>query len=481
MKLIERVRSLRQSNSKDSRKIMVDEKDVKMVVENNEKMVDEKDVKIITKKSSSSASTIRTKKSSSSASIAKNPTIGSSSSASASEEKKIEIINFTVSIEALDGIIATNTGGRHANIGQLGVPVFGVVAYHQTVSGSKNIVKTNIPSMPLVKSNSSFGNRDRFQAGFGFPDEGKGNTLEQIKIALPMRKSKFSSSGYVERQLDLSFSLMRGSEVMKMGVVSVVLGGNECGESKLAQICQEKTVRTTHMKGNKRISRKTKTTVGARSASFIQDPSRRYSLQRANLRVSVEAYHRASKISSTSAYVLGSGQRQVPVTELISIEQSDSVSMMTGMEMKSSYSTEDSLLIKNSKMAMSLSEDNSLLDEDYFKSMDGEDSFAESDYGTVNADMNVPNVPPKREVSDDDSTREGGSTIGDESTIGDDSMMFLDNVSLGTIEKFAEIGNKMSASVDEREVSKGLGRSSSSRSSSGRRRRIKSKQSDYEL
>ena len=198
MKLIERVRSLRKSNYKESRKIMVDEKDVKMVGEKHVKIVDEKDARIVSKKSSSSASIARshvkivTKKSSSSASIANNLTIGRSSSSSQSEGNNIEIVDFTISIEALDGIIATNTGGRHANIGQLGVPVFGIVAYRQTVSGSKNIVKTNIPSMPLAKSNSSFGNRDRFQAGFGFPGEGEGSTLEQIKIALPMRKSRCS-------------------------------------------------------------------------------------------------------------------------------------------------------------------------------------------------------------------------------------------------------------------------------------------------
>mgnify|MGYP001186047912 CR=1 FL=1 len=46
------------------------------------------------------------------------------------------VVDFTISIESLDGIIATNTGGKFVNIGQMGVPVFGVVSYNQRVAGS---------------------------------------------------------------------------------------------------------------------------------------------------------------------------------------------------------------------------------------------------------------------------------------------------------------------------------------------------------
>jgi len=444
MKLIERVRALRKSNSKSSRTIIVDEKDMHAV----------------TKKFSSSTSIVRT------------PTISTTSSGNSSK-KETDIIDFTISIEALDGIIATNTRGRHANIGQLGVPVFGVVAYRQKIAGSKNVVKSNIPSMPLVKSNSSFGNRDRFHAGFGYTHERRGNKHEQIKIAIPMRKNKYSASGYIDRQFDLSFSLMRGSEVIKMGVVSTILSGNERGESKLVQISQEKTVRTTRMKGNTRISRKSKTTVGARTASFIQDPSRRYSLQRANIRVTVQASNREMlKNSATSAYVLGHSNsddgKAVPVTELISIGQSESISVITGMETKfsssfssSSSSDNDSLLVKNSSVSMSLSEDSTATGDagTYFNTNSEEQSLAESDFETINADVETRSKNKqngdfygydKSASMEDDSTLGSGSTIGDYSTFS----TLLDTISLGSIRKFNEIQNTVATATKGIEVSK---------------------------
>eukprot|EP00979_Chaetoceros_neogracilis_P012476 scaffold3337_cov256-Chaetoceros_neogracile.AAC.10 len=433
MKFIERLRSLRRSKTKVSRKPCTI-------------MVDEKDLKPVTTKFSSSASTVKT------------PTTITTSigSSSGSSQNKTDIIDFTISIEALDGIIATNTGGRHANSGKLGVPVFGVVAYHQKIEGSKNIVKSNIPSMPLVKSNSSFGNRDRFHAEFGFPQEDRGSRHGQINIALPMHRNNYSLSGYTERQFDLSFSLMRGSEVIKMGVVSTILAGDECGDSKLAQIGQEKMIRTTRMKGNKRISNKSKTTVGARSASFIQDPSRRYSLQRANLRVTVEANHRASKKSATSAFVLGptqSTEKEVaPITELISIVQSDSISVITGMDTKlsssstSSSSAEgESFVYKNSLLSMSLSEDTTAVRDRgaYYNSGSEENSLVESDFETVNTvtetqSMNAQNIGfsgQGKSKSLDDSTLESGCTSGDYSTLSN----LLDGISLGSFRRQCQL------------------------------------------
>ena len=418
MNLLNKVRTLKRPDSKDPHRQII---------------VDEKEMKTVTRKGRNVPSNQQLSKSKS--------TVSSASGSSALSTA--DIIDFTVSIEALDGIISTNTGGRHKNIGQLGGPVFGVISYSQKVSGNANVIKTNIPSMPLVKSASSIGNRERYQAAFGYPD-GNVNALEQVQLTLPMNKSRTGKSGFRPRHFDLTLSLMRGSEVMKLGVASITLCGDECGESKLVAIGQEKTVHTTRMKGNRPVSHKSKTTVGARSASFINDPSRRFSLQRSTLRVTIVAKQRTGN-GATSAYLQRASKTPyTPVTELLSFGFSDTVSVITGaMENGSSsfevvstiqsHDSDDSLLNKVSAVTLSRSDESKALEsQNYFLREDGKDgSLHESDFDSADDESTYcPATSLGFMKFDDNSTVDGSAG---EST-------FLDNVSLGSI-KFKDIGN----------------------------------------
>jgi hypothetical protein len=356
------------------------------------------------------------------------------STSGSSEDLQRDLIDFKISIELIDGIISTNTGRRHQNIGQLGAPVFGIISYSTRLPENGKIVKTNVPSMPLVKSKSSIGNRERFHAGFGYPN-GELNTLEQIHLTLPMTSNKSNErrSKYRERRLDLDINLMRGSEVIKFGFASIALCGNEVGESKLVPVSQEKLVRTTRKKGNKRIPQKKKTTIGVKSVSFMKDPSRRFSLQRANVRVSVEAKSRKSTTSKHTKKNVGA-----PIVQIASTDKSDAVSVITSArEAFNCSSNDDSLLDKLSGISLSQSEETIAADQKYsqFLASVRNPSVDESDHGTICT------------TGDETLSKIGSMNFADSSSVfsgvdtdGDDTVTTLDNVSLGTI-KFKALSN----------------------------------------
>lgn len=363
-----------------------------------------------------------------------------STTGSSEASSKVDVVDFVISIESIDGIISTNTG-RQSNIGQLGIPVFGVVSYNKRLNNGK-VAKTNIPSMSLVKSTSSIGNRDRYHAGFGYP-KGNSNILEQIHLALPMNVNRINRSEYVRKSFNLTINLMRGSEVMKIGCTSLLLNGDENGESKLIPIGQEKSVRTTRVRGKKRISKKSKTTVGARSASFVNDPSRKYSLQRANIRVSVVAINRVE--STTSKYT--KQEDEIPITNLVSTDKSsDSVSLISGVGGSQLYpeaSNDDSLLRKVSAISLSSSEDSaytSNLKYSNFLANDRNASLDESDFETTYTE-------------DEDNLAKLHFINFQESSEDTDNESLLDDVSLGTIQ-FQGLGSAsgsvLSAEDDKR-------------------------------
>lgn len=381
------------------------------------------------------------------------------------------VVDFTISIESLDGIIATNTGGKFVNIGQMGVPVFGVVSYNQRVAGSKSTIQSNIPSMPLVKSNSSFGNRDRFHAGFSNPLSSPGDAESaKIEIALPMRKNTRAASGFYGCEMEMTFSLMRGSEVMKLGMVSLPLRGDESGNSKLIAISNEKTVKTTRIVGNRRISQKSRSTLNSSSISFINDPSRRYSLQRANLRISVVANERINESEGATAHYLNQTsiskssssndnsrpprpstargqQRKIPenlrpVCDIVSIDaESEIVSIVSGKD-----NDHEEIEIMRLKSKSKSTDDDSLLEDNYTMSQDTLSRASKNLSGDSLEDREFMNRSTSylmstsgfASVEPDDTISPIGSTNSD---LSQDDTAFIDDVSLGTIQKFKEIGN----------------------------------------
>jgi len=207
------------------------------------------------------------------------------------QSEKVEILDFMVSLEKIDGIISTKTSRRPS---ENNMPVFAVASYNQTIKNSENgsIVKSNIPSMPLAKSTSScIGNRDRYDASFRYRDDSNSdNVPESIYLTLPMVVDQKSMSGYEARQMDITISIMRGSEVLELGIVSLPLEGHQTNVSALLSVVDDKNRKIARVNGRKSVASTPRNTgaIGARSSTFKEDPSQRYSLQRATMRVSIE-------------------------------------------------------------------------------------------------------------------------------------------------------------------------------------------------
>jgi hypothetical protein len=355
------------------------------------------------------------------------------STSGSSEESDRDLVDFIISIESLDGIMSTNKGRRHQNIGQLGAPVFGVLSYSTRLAENGKVVKTNIPSMALVKS-TSIGKRERWHANFGYPNM-ESDALEQIHLTLPMVSKQMNSRKceYHERRLDLDINLMRGSEVIRLGFASISLCGNEYGRSQLISVGQEKLVRTMRKQGNKRISQKKKTTIGVKSVSFMKDPTRRFSLQRSNLRVSVRA---AKRISTTKTYSKKESESQISQIES-NVESEIIKSVGTTVEQGNAKdqdfhckSNDDSLLEKLSGISLSRSGETTVAAEEKYNEFLAtvrNPSVDESDVGTTCTEDDTLSKVSFVKFADSSSVFSGVDADGDE------TVTTLDNVSIGTI------------------------------------------------
>lgn len=161
-------------------------------------------------------------------------------SSSTSLDDVEDIVEFTISIQTIEDIILNSSRNT---------PVIGMITLSsQTVVDnrrSKSEIELNVYSSPLMKKSTSVlaGTSERYYGFFGGANT---NKLEQIKLALPMKKSRIdnpSSTRYIERQIDLTLSLVRGrgTEIEKVGVAVIKLSGEEFGNSMLIPIVQDAT------------------------------------------------------------------------------------------------------------------------------------------------------------------------------------------------------------------------------------------------
>lgn len=243
--------------------------------------------------------------------------------AKAKKQENKDIITFEASIDSIDGIIATSTG-RMGAIGQRDQPTFAIISYYKKVVSTGSAVKTNMLSLPLVKSSSSIGKRERYYAKFTEDDE-----PQSFNLSACMRRNSNYKSGYEPRELDFEISLMRGSEVMKLGTSTLVLHGNESGSIQLIPAGTTKTVTNTLRKAmiaNKpsKTSVSSVTTAGTRTVSFSNDPTRKYTLQRSILRVTVFI---KGEETVPSQYL--QDPDHAPNSMMLSLGHSDSVSILS--------------------------------------------------------------------------------------------------------------------------------------------------------
>lgn len=274
----------------------------KKSISNFDKRNDASELKLLTKKHSHSS---------------KNRSLGRSG-------KVKDVITFTTSIDLVDGIIVTNTGRKMLTENERS-PIFAVISYSKKVVSSGKIVKTNLMSMPLRKSASSFGNRERYFAQFT-----DGDGPQSFVMSAMMQQDPRFISGYQPRELDFEISLMKGGEVVKLGTSTLVLNGDEDGSTKILPVCSSKAVTNTVRK-TMTANKPSKTSVssfsskGMKMVSFSGDSSRKYSVQRATCRVSVNILQE----SKSNQSLLLENNDTLPHSMILSIDKSDSVSVLS--------------------------------------------------------------------------------------------------------------------------------------------------------
>ena len=375
-------------------------------------------------------------------------------------KKEKKVITFTAIMDSIDGIIATNHG-RQSLIGQRNQPVFVVVSYYKKIMSTGKTVKTNMLSLPLVKSNSSIGKRVRLYAKFSDEDH-----PQTFSLSAAMRRDSSYKSGYEPRELDVEISLMRGSEVVKLGSTAIVLSGDEDGSMQIVAVNSSKAITNTVRKAmiaNKpsKTSVSSLSTTTAKMVSFASDPSCKYTLQRSILRFSVLV---KGTNKSQSQYLEDTSN--MPSSMILSVGNSDSVSCLSSggvtsdifkeRPKKTNHSYEDdigenfrkmqTLNTTSTDLNMSLAttrtrDDDFTLDEsDASEALCKQNQCFGNDLMRLSSDNSSSDNSSSDSNNDTDGERELPSY--DESngkeTLSEDESALLDEVSIGTI-KFKEI------------------------------------------
>jgi hypothetical protein len=174
------------------------------------------------------------------------------------------------------------------------VPTTAVVSFRRNAFSSGTALETFMPSLPLTKPMSGFGNTVRYMAswpaGEGSALLGMGQQgLSAFKMIRVMKRETYRPetkigqlSGYVHETIDLGVCLGRGKELVNLGVVSLAITGDEEGE--VVMNLPVKSLTLPHASARRKSSQKKRSKI----PSFPHDPSRSYLLDdNATLRVGV--------------------------------------------------------------------------------------------------------------------------------------------------------------------------------------------------
>jgi len=168
-----------------------------------------------------------------------------------------EMMNITVSVEVLEGLTMNCKLNPNQQLGiETGitsvesmenfkkasqpVPVTAIVSYFKNVSSNQRIA-THIPSIPLGTPSISKGNKKhlyliRWPTDF----DPMGDALSTFRFSRLMRKRESNydnmlghigidnnSKGFIAEEIKLQIGLMRGKEILTLGVANLVITGDE--------------------------------------------------------------------------------------------------------------------------------------------------------------------------------------------------------------------------------------------------------------
>lgn len=174
------------------------------------------------------------------------------------------------------------------------VPTTAVVSFRRNAISSDTPLETFMPSLPLTKPMSGFGDTVRYMASWPAGErsallEADPKGLSTMKMIRVMKREKYRPetkigqvSGYVHETIDLGVCLGRGKELVHLGSVSFAITGDEEGEIVMNVPVKSSTL--PHATANRKSSKKKR----SKKSSFPHDSSRSYLLDdNATLRVGV--------------------------------------------------------------------------------------------------------------------------------------------------------------------------------------------------
>jgi hypothetical protein len=169
-----------------------------------------------------------------------------------------------------------------------------IVSFRRNAFSSDTALESFMPSLPLTKPMSGFGNTVRYMASW--PAGGRSALLETdqqeistIKMTRVMKREKYRPetkiqqiSGFENEIIELGVCLGRGKELVHLGTVSFAITGDEEGE--IVMNVPVKSLTLPHATAKRKTSKKKRSKI----SSFPHDSSRSYLLDdNATLRVGV--------------------------------------------------------------------------------------------------------------------------------------------------------------------------------------------------
>jgi hypothetical protein len=196
----------------------------------------------------------------------------------------------------------------YADMGK--IPTLVVATFGRNVTSSDTSIKTHLPSQPLGQATSSFGSVNRYVAQWQQPkptvllEEGEMDGTSSFTFLRVMMRETIelgeevqansASSKYVHETIDIEINLLRGQEIIPIGIASLAITGDEEGTIQMSLPAKplvfkgKKAVLSNSAylkKGGKGIFKKK-----LKRASFPSDPNRTFFLdENAILSVSVKS------------------------------------------------------------------------------------------------------------------------------------------------------------------------------------------------
>lgn len=236
-------------------------------------------------------------------------------------DSPFQMMDIVVSVDIMEGLImeskeksALLDTQKNSSFKMLGsLPVTTFVSCKKNVSSTRTIA-THVPSLPLNKPSSSHaGKLHHFLVRWPADFDPHGDALSTFKLSRLMKKESSTSGpvgfGYVPEEVELTIGLMRGSEMITLGIANLVITGEETEEMiiDLPINVTKEALKDTKTKNRRRSAsplRKLRSPSKSSSKAmkpkaFPSDPKRKYKLsEQSMIRLQVQITPKARGYSS---------------------------------------------------------------------------------------------------------------------------------------------------------------------------------------